>query len=129
MKKTATLHPETKRKRNNEDGNVQFNAAATCGIMEQQQEEEQWLVDSGSTVHITKDPQNITNWTRTFETIIIGNGEEVEATMMGTIHLQVNDAVLTLHKVLYIPLFAKHMISAGWLVQYGSSVIFYEDGM
>ena len=43
---------------------------------------------------------------------------------MGTIHLQLGDTVLTLNKVMYVPSFAKHMISTSRLVWHGNSVIF-----
>ena len=70
--------------------------------MKQEEGEEHWLVDSGSIMHVTNKVEDMKNWANIYETIIVKNGEKVEVNLMGMIHLQIGDAVLTLHEVLYV---------------------------
>ncbi len=95
---------------------LHFNAAVIFPFQARDHDNERWLLDSGSTVHVTNNPHGITHWRKARETIVVGNGQEVKANFKGTVHLQVKNVTLTLHNVLFVPGFAKNIINVSHLV-------------
>ena len=95
---------------------LHFNGAVILPFQADFTNDERWLLNSGSTVHVTNNAPGITHWRKAKETIVVGNGEEVKANYKGTIHLQVKNVTLTLNDVLFVPGFAKNIISMSRLV-------------
>ena len=112
-----------------EQDTLHFNGAVILPFQARESDDERWLVDSGSTVHVTNNPHGITHWCKAQETIIVGNGQEVKANFKGTVHIQVKNATLTLHDVLFVPGFAKNIISVSRLVRHGNNISITEDAM
>ena len=82
---------------------------------------EMWLVDSGSTVHVTNDNSMIRNMKPSDEVIVVGNGKEMKARGAGELWLRHKEtgAILTLRNVLYVPGFKKNIISVATLMRFG----------
>ena len=108
-------------------GAIHFAAPVICSS-NKNQDPEIWILDSGSTVHVTNSHVGITNWAKAHETIIVGSGKEVKAYHKGTVTLRIGESTLTLKEVLYVPKFAQNIVSVSRLVQNGNTVEFDSNG-
>ena len=86
---------------------------------------EQWLMDSGSTVHLTNENKHLVNVQTCNNTITVGTGDTLTAESKGTIILKQlrHNKRLILHDVLYVPGFNQNIISVSNLLQKGYTVI------
>ena len=77
-----------------------------------------WLLDSGSTVHVTNDESDLINPTSTHAQVITGGNKKLKAKSTGQVHLtdKQSGTKIILKKVLYVPEFNKKIISAGALI-------------
>ena len=82
---------------------------------------EKWLMDSGSTVHVTYDDTYMFNKRKINSTITVGTGNKIKATSKGSLLLrQVNsNKTLLLSNILYVPSFNQNIISVTSLLQKG----------
>ena len=71
------------------------------------------MIDSGASVHICKDRSLLKNVRRVSESVVIGDGTEVVATLSGTVSLHTTEKgkQLSLSNVLFAPEFTKNIIS------------------
>jgi Arginine methyltransferase-interacting protein, contains RING Zn-finger len=89
-----------------------------------QRKEDVWLVDSGASVHITKDKNGYYNIKRIKTDVIVGDGWTSISPMKGDLRLITDKGYdLTLRNVLYIPSFNKNLLSAIKLVENGNQII------
>jgi hypothetical protein len=100
-----------------------FMAITTDNDIETSDEDENWLVDSGATVHVTNSDTGMTNIETTDTQVIIGDGSVLTPTRKGTLRLT-NDKgqVVTLHEVLHVPTFKKNILSVGSLMATGNTL-------
>jgi Zinc knuckle len=98
-------------------------AAASDSCLFSESREEDWLVDSGATCHVTHSMELLAGCRNSDKIITVGNGEEVGAELIGTIHLR--DATgngLRLTDVSYVPNFAKNVMSLTKFIEGGCNV-------
>ena len=90
-----------------------------------------WLIDSGASVHICKDRGLLKNVRKVNESVVIGDGTEIVATVCGTVDLRTvgTGKQLVLSNVLFAPEFTKNIISVARLTSNGNSVSFTDDSM
>ena len=70
------------------------------------------------------------NCVKTDANVIIGDGRKIPATHTGSVCLQDKDRnTITLHNVLLVPEFAKHIISTGRLVEKGNNILMSKNQM
>lgn len=88
-----------------------------------------WLLDTGSTVHVTNDLDDLINVENTDLQVKTGINMTSQATKMGEAHLidPVNSGKLKLKKVMYIPNFSKKSISGGSLLNNHTQLIAQDD--
>jgi hypothetical protein len=93
--------------------------------------ESRWLIDSGASVHICKDRDLLKDVKNVSETVVIGDGTEVVATLSGTVNLITTEKgkQLSLSNVLYAPEFTKNIISVARLTLNGNTVSFDDRSM
>ena len=90
---------------------------------EQETENEQWLMDSGASVHVTNNKKHMSNILPTDKTVKVGSGEELSAKEVGTVTLKnEKGAVLKLKQVYWVPSFVKNVISLTKLTDEGVKV-------
>ena len=77
-----------------------------------------WLLDSGSTIHVTNKLEDLNNIQDINVEVKSGNNTTSTATKMGEVFLTdpITSSRLKLKKVMYIPSFSKKIISAGALL-------------
>ena len=80
--------------------------------------EKSWLLDSGSTIHVTNDMSDLINIQDVDVQVKSGNNTSSTATKMGEVNLTnpISSSRLKLKKVMFIPSFSKKIISAGALL-------------
>ena len=84
--------------------------------------QESWLFDSGATVHITNNPENVYNKRLTSDSVMVGNSATVNAIAIGDILLQTTNGEIELKDVLVIPKFTKNILSMSKIMQVGCKV-------
>ena len=86
--------------------------------------DERWLLDSGSTIHVTNSDKYFFNVEKTDSIIVVGTGNTMRAKYKGTIVLaqSTSKEKLVLNNVLYVPNFNQNIISASLLLQQGYSL-------
>ena len=77
---------DNKQSSNNTSCNCEQDGAAHFAVpaiqpSNRDQDPETWLLYSGLTVHVTNSYMEVTSWTKAHETIIVGSGKELEATI------------------------------------------------
>ena len=91
----------------------------------------EYLLDSRATCHITNDKSSLTNITNDGTKITVGNNAQCVSECFGSIYLQLKHLppryMFELHKVYYVPLFGKKIISVPQLTQHGYSLTFREQ--
>ena len=92
---------------------------------------DRWLLDSGATVHICNDERIMEDKRAVRETVLVGNGAAIVATVSGTVTLTTTDKgkVLKLTNVLYAPEFKQNIISISRIIDKGNKVMFDDDKM
>ena len=82
---------------------------------------ESWLIDSGSTVHVTNVNQFMFNIQRTNSVVTVGTGNTVRAKYSGSVIIQQDktQSVIVLNNVLYVPEFNQNIISVNSLLRQG----------
>ena len=92
---------------------------------------EKWLIDSGSTVHLTNNNKYLVNASPCDNSITVGTGDSLNAKAKGTIVLRQvkSNKKLILHDVLYVPEFNSNIISVSNLLQKGYTVIGNKNNM
>ena len=82
---------------------------------------ENWLLDSGSTVHLTNNKFMLTNLCKTNTNVTVGTGTTVQATIKGDVKLvqEISENVMILRDVLYVPSFNQHILSIPKLLKEG----------
>ena len=75
--------------------------------------QQQWLSDTGSLVHVTHHKEDLHDVTECDYQVKVGGGITIKATMKGNVTIQMNYNVIKLKYVLYVPNFAKRIISVG----------------
>ena len=80
-----------------------------------------WLLDSGSTVHVTNVNQYMFNIKRTNSIVTVGTGNTVKAKYSGSVIIKqdVTQSVIVLNNVLYVPEFNQNIISINSLLSQG----------
>jgi hypothetical protein len=72
---------------------------------------ENWLVDSGATVHVTNDDTGMTDIEPSRQTVVIGDGKKLAPEKKGTIQLRNKKGqLLKLRKVLHVPEFGDQSV-------------------
>ena len=88
-----------------------------------------WLLDSGSSVHITNCSKNLTKVRSCNVNVTIGDGWTVNAKKKGTVLVSTEEGCeLTLKNVLFIPGFDKKLLSVKLLIANGNKVVLDNDG-
>ena len=82
---------------------------------------EKWLMDSGSTVHVTTNKTYMFNLNNCSSTVTVGTGNTIKALFKGSIMLrqQITNKLIILHDVLYVPGFSQNIVSISNLLQRG----------
>ena len=88
-----------------------------------------WLINSGSTIHVTNDASGMVDCHHSNQTIIVGNGNEVRANYEGTVNLHVGLDTLIFHHVLFAKDFMKNVISISHLVYHKNTVTTTQKGL
>ena len=85
---------------------------------------DRWLMDSGSTIHVTNSSKYFFNVEKTDSIIVVGTGNTMRARYKGTIVLaqSTTKEILVLKNVLYVPNFNQNIISVSLLLQQGYSL-------
>ena len=106
----------TKIKRKNELNEIVAHVNESIEI-----ENEKWLIDSGSTVHVTYDDTYMFDKRETNSTITVGTGNKIKARNKGSLLLRQfnSNKTLLLTNVLYVPSFNQNIISVTNLLQKG----------
>ena len=77
----------------------------------------EWLLDSGASSHFTGDRSLLENIVKLDEPLVAKTGNGISNySEIGDIKLQINDKMVTLKEVIYIPQFSANLISAGRIV-------------
>lgn len=74
-----------------------------------------WLPDSGATAHMTNDLSVLhdTSLYTGSDSVLVGNGNHLDISMVGTSALQTDTGTFTLPNVLYVPTLHRNLISVG----------------
>ena len=82
---------------------------------------EKWLLDSGSTVHLTNNKTYLRNLTRANTNVTVGTGTSVHAYVKGELMLEqlITRDVITLKDVLYVPSFNQNILSVSKMLKEG----------
>ena len=84
---------------------------------------ENWLFDSGATVHMTTDPKYMEEMEPTDKEVTVGNGNTIKATSKGNLTLKHPQGhMLKLSNVLYVPKFNRNILSMGRILKNNTSV-------
>ena len=96
----------------------------SVGSILSNKDSERWLLDSGSTVHLTNNKFLLKNITATNTNVTVGTGTTVQAYTKGDVKLiQGNSGnVIILKDVLYVPSFNQHILSIPKLLQEGYNI-------
>jgi hypothetical protein len=85
---------------------------------------EEWLIDSGATVNVTRSEKNVTNITPSNAKITVGNGEKVHVKAQGDLFLKENNTGEMIKiQELICPEFPKNILSTKKLLAKGHSVV------
>ena len=77
----------------------------------------EWLLDSGASSHFTGDRSLLENIVKLNEPLVAKTGNGISNySEIGDINLQINDKMMILKEVIYIPKFSANLISAGRIV-------------
>lgn len=78
-----------------------------------------WYLDSGASNHVASDLGKLSlKGTRSFlQHVVVGNGEKLPITCMGTAYLNTKNGSLALKDILCVPLMKKNLISISKLTQ------------
>jgi len=85
-----------------------------------------WTLDSGTTYHMTSNPDILTNMLKHNKKIYFANGEYVKSKGIVTYKGYINDNIINLKHVLYIPAFNKNLISVDGLSDQNYKTVFYK---
>jgi len=85
----------------------------------------QWILDSGSSVHITNSIIYLTNIKDCNEEIILPNGKIIHSTKQGDFIGYLNNIKFILNDVFYVPELNKNIISVSKLTQQSYKVVFF----
>ena len=85
-----------------------------------------WTLDSGTTYHMTGNPDILTNMLKHNKKIYFANGEYVKSKGIGTYKGYINGNIINLKHVLYIPAFNKNLISVDGLSDQNYKTVFYK---
>ena len=90
---------------------------------------EEWLIDSGASVHVTNSSAGMIDIEPTDEAVIVGNNTVIKANLKGTVYIKdtVTQRSIKLRSVLYVPNFRRNIISIGKLVENNLQVIMNEQ--
>jgi hypothetical protein len=90
-----------------------------------------WLMDMGANIHITNNRNNLTEVKTCDETVKVGNGSVLLAREHGKVMLRqkTSGKTIGLEQVLYVPNFAKKIVSLTLLNDKGNDVKLTENGM
>ncbi|KAJ4744580.1 polyprotein [Rhynchospora pubera] len=77
-----------------------------------------WVLDSGATNHVTNDPNNLSSFYAYSgdDTLQIGSGMGLKISLIGTVTLQLSHKTVVLQDVLYVPQFSRNLISISKLL-------------
>jgi Reverse transcriptase (RNA-dependent DNA polymerase)/gag-polypeptide of LTR copia-type/Integrase core domain len=96
--------------------------------------ESQWIIDSGATIHVTKDRNCLSNFVPSHDhNIIISDGRVIPISGHGTMKLMLRNTneksfqTLFLNNVAYVPGFAVNLISVRALTQLNFTLKFMQD--
>ena len=105
-------------------------AREACLAMIVQEQRQMWLVDSGSTVHVTNVEGMVPNFLQHGNSVTVGNTEQVKSVGSGKVSLTQKDSgvQLELDSVESIPGFVTNIISVGKLTKEGSGNKFIQHG-
>ncbi len=86
---------------------------------------EQWLADSGASIHVTNDMAGLVNKSNTTEKVVLGDNTVIKADTKGTLYLRDPESLKTimLKNVLYVPNFRRNILSLGRLVEHNNTSI------
>jgi len=84
-----------------------------------------WILDSGSSIHITNSIRHLENIKNCNENIILPNGKMVLANYRGDFTGYINSNKLTLRNVYYVPTITKNIISINKLTMENYKIIFF----
>lgn len=93
-----------------------------------------WVIDSGATVHICKNKEKFSNLNELSEKLVrVANGKRIQASGQGEIVMNIRmkngkTARITLTKVLYVPEFERNLISIKRITQVGHQTILDNNG-
>jgi len=83
-----------------------------------------WILDSGTTYHMTGDLSCLSNISKFNREIYFANGESVKSKFIGTYNGYINDNKITLKNVLFVPVFKKNLISIDCLSDQNYKTVF-----
>lgn len=116
---------------NRGNANHQYNAIAFTAATSSTPVNDNWIVDTGASRHITPHQQLLTNLRPAPHAIQItfGNGSTAETTIIGDAYLQPNPGnLIKLTDVLYMPAAADNLLSVSQASQKGIHFIFNRTG-
>ena len=93
----------------------------TVNVIRSRKYVERWLLDSGSTIHLTNNKSNLRNITNASTNVTVGTGTSVRAFIKGDLILKQleSDDVMVLKEVLYVPTFNQNILSISKLLKEG----------
>jgi hypothetical protein len=83
-----------------------------------------YLLDSGASTHVVADAMGLSNTSASNETVQVGNGAMLKATMTGDLTINCGDKAMSLKDVQVVPGFIKNIISLGKLSKEGNKIMF-----
>jgi hypothetical protein len=88
-----------------------------CSLVQTTANRSNWLLDSGTTIHVTNYPKLLINARKTKQFVKVGNVADAEATFVGQVDMIVEDNKrLPLTEVLFVPGFIRNVISLSKIV-------------
>ncbi|UYV69963.1 hypothetical protein LAZ67_7001335 [Cordylochernes scorpioides] len=110
-------------------GNSHNEKAANCLIAKNQEKSEQeWIIDSGATSHMTSCFELLKNSENKERKIILADDTQIESKAIGNVKIKTKEEnLLILKDVLFVPQIKGNLLSVGKLVQDYQRIIFSKD--
>jgi hypothetical protein len=118
-----TFKKDDSEKNKNKNNNGNNNFVLTCFEKRERENKDEWLIDSGATVHVTTSDKDMYNKQPTSRCVIVGNGEEIQAKCIGSVTLvRTCGSTICLYNVLFIPDFSMNIMSLTKLLEKGTGI-------
>ena len=97
----------------------------TLSLSDECMKPNEWIIDSGATVHMTPNENLFSKLDNTHRSdVIVANGEKIQAVGVGTVPVKLKDGTMVLKDVLFVPRLETNLISVRKLTANGSKVSF-----